>query len=350
MSGTSLDGVDLVYLNFSTNGQWNYKVIAAETVPYTYIWEEKLRMLTQLDLEDIQKLDVDYTKLLGEVINDFVERNSIKNLDFVSSHGHTALHQPEKNLTYQIGNLPIIATITNSTLICNFRKQDVELGGQGAPLVPIGDKLLFGEFEYCLNLGGFANLSTERDQERIAYDVCPVNIVLNSLSEQVGKPYDEKGSMARSGNSDSVTLEKLNSLKYYTSDFPKSLGLEWVNENVFPILHESGLRVPDALRTFVEHMAMQIGKNLSGPGNMKVLITGGGAYNEFLIERMKLYFHGNIVIPNREVIEFKEAIIFALLGILKFRGEINCLKSVTGAKRDHSSGIIHYPKNNLSNP
>lgn len=345
MSGTSLDGVDLVYVSFAKNLQWQWKIIHADTVPYNEKWMKLLFEITSMDINDTSMVDKEYTEYLGGIILNFIEKNDIKELDFVSSHGHTALHQPEKSLTYQIGNLPILAKLTNHTVVCDFRKQDVELGGQGAPLVPIGDQLLFGGYKYCLNLGGFANISFQKDNARVAYDVCPVNIVLNFFARKLSRDYDENGEIAKSGNLNSQLLDKLNDLEYYSLTYPKSLGYEWVREYVFPIINSMNLTPADILRTFVEHVSQQIGKNLGGNNSEKILVTGGGSYNEFLIERIKHYTTPQIVLPSSNLIEYKEALIFSLLGVLRVREEINCLKSVTGAKFDHCSGIIHRPKN-----
>jgi anhydro-N-acetylmuramic acid kinase len=216
------------------------------------------------------------------------------------------------------------------------------LGRQGAPLVPIGDRLLFSDFRYCLNLGGFANISYEDENDRIAYDICPVNIVLNHYVSKIGLEYDDKGQLASKGKINNQLLKKLNQLEFFSKKPPKSLGLEWVNKNVFPSIESFNLQIEDILRTYVEHIAIQISKNLEQK-NSNVLVTGGGAYNKFLIERIVDLSDSKIIIPNHELIEYKEALIFALLGVLRERKEINCLKSVTGAKKNHSSGKILIP-------
>ncbi len=292
--------------------------------------------------EQIKGFNLAYTQYLAGVISEFIKRHHLKNIDAVCSHGHTIWHQPEKGLTLQIGNLPELSNLTNQKIVCDFRVQDVALEGNGAPLVPIGDRLLFTEYDYCLNLGGFANVSFEREGKRIAYDVCPVNIVMNKYAELLGKPYDEDGKFAASGKLNSALLHRLNSLGYYTKSAPKSLGLEWVQNEIFPLLEASGSTSEDILHTFVEHIAIQLANQFSK--RTSVLITGGGVYNQFLINRLKSVSNVKIVVPSSELIEFKEALIFGLLGILKLRDEINCLSSVTGAKRDHSSGNIFIPQ------
>ncbi|GGG55399.1 anhydro-N-acetylmuramic acid kinase [Bizionia arctica] len=341
MSGTSLDGVDLVNLTFTyVEGDWSYKIHSSSTVPYSKKWYDILKHVVSKSLEDIQEIDMEYTTYLGSIIQDFITRNGIKDLDAVCSHGHTALHQPEKGMTYQIGNLPIIYDILKTPIVCNFRVQDVAFGGQGAPLVPIGDKLLFSDFDFCLNLGGFANISTEIKNERIAYDICPVNIALNHYVSLLGLDYDDKGLIASNGIIHLELLNQLNSLDFYKKNPPKSLGLEWVNQHVFPLIDSFQLPVETVLRTFVEHVAMQISKEINKKPKAKVLVTGGGAYHSFLIKQIEGRTSNSLIIPENELVEFKEALVFGFLGVLKLREEVNCLSSVTGAKRDHSSGII----------
>ena len=343
MSGTSLDGLDLIDVTFSFERFWSFKIHHTETISYSKVWKEKLKNLVNLPTKELKKTDQDYTYYLSELIKDFIVKNEIENIDFISSHGHTALHQPERKLTYQIGNLPQLAKLLGQTVVCDFRVQDVEFGGQGAPLVPIGDKLLFSKYDYCINLGGFANLSTDVDSKRIAYDICPTNIVLNRYVNELGHDYDNKGKIAESGTINFDLLSKLNALDFYKKEHPKSLGLEWVNINIFPLTDSYNLKIEDVLKTFTEHIAIQIAEEINKKKNVLVLITGGGAYNDYLISRIKSRTKNAIVLPSKEIIEYKEALIFGLLGVLKMRGEINCLASVTGAKADHSSGKIFQP-------
>lgn len=340
MSGTSLDGIDLAEINFTKNKTWQFQILKATTTPYSEKWLSKLKNLTQKAIKDLQQIDVDYTNYLAEVITTFIKKNNIKNIDAVCSHGHTALHQPEQKLTYQIGNLPELAKKINQNVVCDFREQDVKLGGQGAPLVPIGDQLLFSDYDYCINLGGFANVSTKINNQRIAFDICPVNIVLNKYVQQLGFDYDDKGHLASEGKINQQLLKQLNALDFYKKLYPKSLGLEWVEQQIFPLIDQYDLTIKDVLRTMVEHVAQQIAKITSQKVNASVLLTGGGTYNDFLVERIKALTNNKIVIPSKEIIEFKEALIFGFLGVLKLREENNCLASVTGANKDHSSGNI----------
>jgi anhydro-N-acetylmuramic acid kinase len=344
MSGTSLDGIDLAYITFAKSTTWNYKIHKAITVPYTESWKKRLQNGIHLSETELQTLNIEYTQYLGEIIKKFV--NSIEGIsafarmgiDAVCSHGHTILHQPEKGITLQIGNLPELANLVQKTVACDFRAQDVALGGQGAPLVPIGDQLLFHQYDYCLNLGGFANVSFEENNSRIAFDICPVNIVLNVLAEKLSVPFDENGLLAEKGVLIPGLLQKLNELEFYKLPHPKSLGLEWVHKHIFPLLENTEATTEDLLHTFTEHIAIQLAGTFKKEA--LVLVTGGGAYNVYLLERLKIHKKLNLVIPSNELIEYKEALVFGLLGVLKLRGEVNCLASVTGARENHSSGVI----------
>ena len=344
MSGTSLDGIDMIYSKFWKESSWKFNIIDYCTLQYSPKWLGILKNLTDIPREELLAIDEEYTAYLAKKILSFIKEKSITSIDLISSHGHTALHTPEEGTTYQIGNLSIISELINQKVICDFRTQDVKLSGQGAPLVPIGDRLLFSEFESCLNLGGFANISFEENGQRVAFDICPVNIVLNHFTSKIGLDYDQNGDIAKSGKMDDSLLNQLNELEFYKKYPPKSLGKEWVNEYVLPLAEVGSLQIKDVLRTFVEHVAIQIGKYLQG-GNTKTLITGGGAYNSFLLERIKNYSNCEVVVPDNILVEYKEALIFGLLGVLRERQEINCLSSVTGATYDHSSGVVFTPIN-----
>jgi anhydro-N-acetylmuramic acid kinase len=343
MSGTSLDGIDLVYITFNFNKTWSFQIMNSDTFSYDDYWLGIFKDLVLFSNSELKNIDENYTRYLAIKIQDFINKHNIQSIDAVCSHGHTALHQPENKLTYQIGNLPILASLLQKTIVCDFRVQDVELGGQGAPLVPIGDALLFSEYEFCMNLGGFANVSNLIDNEVIAYDICPVNIVLNYYVKKLGHYYDDRGKIALTGTINNELLERLNNLDFYKMPYPKSLGLEWVKSVVFPIIDSFELEIKDILRTFVEHIAFQISKEINTKNNSSVLVTGGGAYNVFLMDRIKAHTHNHILTPSKEIIEFKEALIFGFLGVLKLREEINCLQSVTGASCNHSSGNIFHP-------
>ena len=327
MSGTSLDGVDLAYINFEKKESWSFKILFSETISYSIDWVNKLKKGFYLNENELISLNESYTDLLATIILEFIEKYSLVNIDAICSHGHTILHQPENGFTLQIGNLPKLGSLLNYPIVCDFRVQDVVLGGQGAPLVPIGDQLLFSNYDYCLNLGGFSNMSFEYNGNRIAYDISPVNTVLNYYVNQLGLEYDNKGKIAKSGLFDKDLFEKLNQISFYNEPFPN--------------IESFSLPIETILRTFVEHIAFQIAHNCSS-NTKTILITGGGAYNEFLIERIQYYLPKIVlVVPDKQLIEFKEALIFGFLGVLKLRNENNTLASVTGAIRDHSSGVIY---------
>lgn len=341
MSGTSLDGVDIAFCEFNQESrQWHFQILNAETIAYSEKWRSRLATLENGTAFDFALTDTEYGHLLGQLCKSFIDKYQIKP-DFIASHGHTIFHQPSKHLTYQIGRGSAIAAESGFPVVCDFRSLDVALGGQGAPLVPIGDRFLFSEYDFCLNLGGFANISFEKDGGRIAFDVCPVNIVLNSLAEKNGLPYDKDGALAMSGNVNPALLDNLNRLDYYNQLPPKSLGKEWVVEQIFPILNSSGLSSQDQLATFSEHIALQFNRITGVDKSDKVLLTGGGTFNKYLVQKIRQYCIPEIVVPDDLTINYKEALIFAFLGVLRWRNEVNCLKSVTGAIMDSGGGAIY---------
>ncbi len=343
MSGTSLDGLDIAWVTFTVlpNG-YNWKINAVETIDYPNDWENKLRDAHTLTPGELTNLDAAYGGFLGEAINEFISNKEITQLDFIASHGHTVHHQPENRITVQIGNGPQIMRKTALPVVCDFRVQDVLLGGQGAPLVPVGDALLFAKMDACLNLGGFANISYEKEGKHIAFDICPANIVLNQLANQLGLDYDFNGEKARMGNLIPDLLEGLNALSYFNQKPPKSLGREWVDENVLPLINTKN-EVQDVLHTYCEHIAMQIANSVKEINGNQILVSGGGAFNSYLNERMKAHTKVNFILPNNDIVTHKEALIFAFLGLLRWIGKANCLASVTGAVSDHSSGRIFRP-------
>jgi anhydro-N-acetylmuramic acid kinase len=341
MSGTSLDGLDIAFCEFEKRGeQWDYTIIQAETIPYPEDWHKRLSTIETASAFEYVATDVRFGHLSGQLVEGFMKKHQLKP-DFIASHGHTIFHQPSKSITAQIGRGSAIAAETGIPVVCDFRSLDVALGGQGAPLVPIGDQLLFGHIDYCLNLGGFANISFQKGNRRIAFDICPANIVLNHLARLVGRDFDSDGLLADQGRIDESLLKSLNSLAFYYQDPPKSLGKEWVIEHIFPLLDQCGLNVNDQLATCCEHIAIQIAKVTPGKAPEKLMITGGGALNIYLVNRIGFHSKTQIFIPDNLTINYKEALIFAFLGVLRMRNEINCLASVTGARRDSSGGAVY---------
>lgn len=341
MSGTSLDGVDIAFCEFvEENSRWKYSIGCAETIPYNDNWKNILGILENSTAFDFAVTHNEYGHFLGKLIKDFIHRNNITP-EFVSSHGHTIFHQPERKLTFQIGDGAAIAAECGLPVVCDFRSLDVAMGGQGAPLVPIGDKLLFDEFEFCLNIGGFANISYEKNNVRIAHDICPVNIVLNSLTRTIGKEFDNNGELASKGKINTDLLKEINQLEFYHLNAPKSLGKEWVLKYFIPVLNHYNISLEDKLATLCEHIAFQIAVVIGSASSKKLLATGGGAYNKFLMSRISELSKCNVIIPDSKTVEYKEALIFAFLGLLRLNKKVNCLKSVTGADNDSIGGAIY---------
>ena len=336
MSGTSLDGIDLALCTFTKNHKWQFKIEKAETLKYSKQWKKILKTLHTKSKKTISKINLEYAVFLSKTINTFLKNEKI---DFIASHGHTIFHQPEKKITLQIGCGKKIANITKIKTINNFRNLDVLLNGQGAPLVPIGDLYLFNEYKYCVNLGGFANISIKEKKKIIAFDICPANIILNEISSRLNLEFDFDGNMARQGSIIVEILDKINSFSFFKKKAPKSLSREWVEKFINPLLLKK-YHPKDLLHTFCEHIAMQVGSHLNKEA---VLFTGGGVLNSYLMSRIAYYSKSKIIIPNDDIINFKEALIFAFMGVLRSRNEVNCLKSVTGAKRNNCGGEINNP-------
>jgi anhydro-N-acetylmuramic acid kinase len=341
MSGTSLDGIDLAFCTFNKDGD-KFIISNASTYPYDLAWKNRLRTAHLLNGQDLAALDAELSTLFSSTILAFIKdfNLDLESIDAIASHGHTIFHQPEKGFTLQIGKSSYIAAKTGIKVISDFRSADIALGGQGAPLVPIGDFALFSNFTNRINLGGFANISFEEDATTYAYDICPANMALNQIANKLGHAFDDNGSISRSGKVDSVLLKKLNELNYYLKKHPKSLGLEWYTAVFNPILKNSTSSYMDILRTLVEHISIQISNSMI---QGDVLISGGGAHNAFLIERIEANCSNTIILPEDLLIDFKEALIFAYLGNLRLQNKINVLSSVTGANRDHCAGNIHLP-------
>lgn len=339
MSGTSLDGLDICYASFYLKkNEWSYKIITAESLSYPASLKQKLSTAHLLSGEELAKLNFEFGTYIGKKIKSFISINKA-NPKFIASHGHTIFHQPQNGFTFQLGSGACISAESGVDTICDFRTTDVALGGQGAPLVPIGDKYLFNKYDYCLNLGGFANISFDRNKKRIAFDICPVNFVLNHYAKLMGKEYDKDGKIAASGKVNLDLLSQLNHLRIYKSKGPKSLAREDVEKYFLPILDSFKISIEDKLATYCEHISIQVSKVVN---EGKVLVTGGGAFNSFLILKMKKSsFRTEFFIPDKETIEFKEALIFAFLGILFLMNKPNALSSVTGAKYDSIGGALY---------
>ncbi len=345
MSGTSLDGLDLACCRFTRGGKgdWQFDILEAETLPYPVAWQQKLATLDRASALELALADVALGELIGRQARAFIDRHGLRPL-LLASHGHTVFHQPEKGLTLQVGRGAAIAAAAALPVANAFRDLDVALGGQGAPLVPIGDELLFGQYGLCLNLGGIANISFKEEGRRTAYDICPCNMVFNRLAEKTGKPYDEDGAIARHGTPNPMLIEQLDALGFYAQPAPKSLGKEWVDGFFWPLLENSALPVPDLMASCAQHFAGQVGLAAKAcrEGNMDMLVTGGGAFNGFFVELLRRHCAPVAVsVPPPRTVAFKEAVVFAFLGLLRWLGEPNSLASVTGAANDSCGGALH---------
>lgn len=343
MSGTSLDGIDIAICSFrETKETWDYEIHFTKTYSYNELWRNTLRDAYNLNGRQLMELDRAYGDYLAEVINLSVAESNIMP-DFIASHGQTIFHSPDRRMTCQIGHGANIAVGARIPVISDFRSADVALGGQGAPLVPVGDKFLFNQFQSCLNLGGFSNISFDINDQRKAFDICPVNMILNELSSQLGLDFDKDGLNGRKGKPNPDLSAQLDNLGYYHDYMPKSLGFEWYERNFRPLIVGSELSVYDQLATVYNHIANQICSVFKKYGIANTLVTGGGAHNSFLIELIRKNSSTQIILPDQRIIDFKEAIIFAFLGLLRFMNRINTLASVTGAERDSIGGAIYMP-------
>lgn len=337
MSGTSMDGLDLALCEFSTqNNKVDFSLLASETIEYDVNWKNKLQNVFDASAQRYFEIHSEYGTFIAKNISQFLSKYP-QPIDAIASHGHTVFHQPQQGFSTQIGCGATIAAQTGITTVCDFRSLDVALNGQGAPLVPIGDRDLFHQYQSCLNIGGIANISFTQNNKTHAFDVCIANMACNYLTETIGKAYDEGGKLASQGTINSDLFESLLNLKTQQ----QSLGREWFENNFLPILNTTTISLNDKLATCVEYVAFKIATVLNEHLLKSVLITGGGAYNTFLIQRIKHYFNGFIHIPTDDIIQFKEAIIFAYLGYLRLNEQTNTLNSVTKASRNSIGGAVY---------
>lgn len=352
MSGSSLDGLDISFAEFQEiSGKWNYELLASACYPYNEDWGLRLKSAHTLSAIDYQLLHTEYGHYIGKEVKRFIQENALEyKVQLIASHGHTTFHIPSKLMTGQIGDGASIAAVTGINVVSDLRAMDIALGGHGAPIVPIGEKMLLGDYDFFLNVGGIANISFNGNNKYVAFDICPANRVMNLVTLEDDKPYDEGGKMAREGNIDETTLGVLNTLEYYQDPYPKSLANSFGTDIVFPLLDNISSS-HDRLRTYVEHIAIQIKDavqlistdfSLSSSGR-KLLITGGGAHNVFLVERIREHLSAlqvEVIVPAKDLVEYKEALIMGLIGILRWREENNVLASVTGASRNSIGGAV----------
>jgi anhydro-N-acetylmuramic acid kinase len=349
MSGSSLDGLDIAYVQLEeVRGRWSFEILQADCIPYTDKWSASLRHAGTINVSDFLKLHTAYGAYLGTEVNEFIARCQLGHkVHFIASHGHTAFHEPGQRTTYQLGDGAAIAAITHLPVISDLRAMDVALGGQGAPIVPVGDKLLFSDYDYLLNIGGIANLTIHNNNDVLAFDVCPANQVLNTLAAREGQSMDTGGAMAAQGHMVPEVLDELDNAPYYKVHAPKSLSNEAAGALVYPTLMESAHSSYDLLHTYTLHIAGQVAEAIRqyphGKDEATLLVTGGGAFNSFLvaqIQQLLTPYHTTVVLPGAKVIKYKEALIMALIGTLRWREEVNVLSSVTGASRDSVGGAL----------
>lgn len=361
MSGSSLDGLDIAYVHLQERAAtsqlpktWDFSLLHTACYPYPEDWKRRLAEATALSALDYQVLHVEYGHYLGEQVSRFIEEFGLHfQVQLIVSHGHTTFHWPARKMTAQLGDGAAIAAETRINVVSDLRAMDLALGGQGAPIVPIGEKLLLPGYEFFLNLGGIANVSRHgaaagslaaggEAQSFLAFDVCPANRILNALAELEGRSYDKAGAMAATGRVDESLLRELNALPYYALPSPKSLANEFGTGTVLPLVRARGLSTTDALRTYVEHIAQQVGRAV-GDGQQagaRMLVTGGGAHNDFLVERLRHKLGMEVVVADDQLADYKEALIMALIGVLRWREENNVMASVTGASRDSIGGAV----------
>lgn len=353
MSGSSLDGLDIVFAELEeTGGKWTYSISAAACQPYTPEWKEKLTRAIHLNARDYQLLHSAYGHYIGRQVNAFMEEYNLQyRVGMIASHGHTTFHLPP-DMTGQLGCGAAIAAETELPVITDLRAMDLAFGGQGAPIVPMGEKYLLGDYQYFLNIGGIANISANRTDGYIAFDICPANRVLNMLVAELALEYDAGGEISAGGSVDPSLLAKLNAFSYYDQAYPKSLANDFGTDTIYPLIKQSGLSVPDALRTMVEHIAQQVRKsvimilarnNEQQANGARMLVTGGGAFNTYLVKRISELLQPldlQTIVADDRLANYKEALIMAFLGVLRWREESTVLSSVTGARRDSIGGAM----------
>jgi anhydro-N-acetylmuramic acid kinase len=341
MSGTSLDGLDIAYCHFDEVNTRFFKIVKAKTIEYPKSWISNLKNCENANARELAELDTKFAGYCANQIILFLNEFGLARPEIISFHGHTIFHRSDLGYTFQLGSGSVLAALSKINTISDFRSANVALGGQGAPLVPIGDLNLFHDYEFCLNLGGFANISLKNLNNLTAFDICPANMALNELAQLKGLNFDENGNLAKEGNINPELLSELNALSFYAQKPPKSLGREWYLDAFKPIIDKSECSVYDKLKTVCEHIAIQIANAAEAKENFKMLVTGGGAKNAFLMQRIKHHFKGLIEIPSNEIIDFKEALIFAYLGYLRLKNQPNCLATYTGASKDICAGTLH---------
>lgn len=357
MSGSSLDGLDMAYCKYNyenVDGQihlveWSIKQAETAIIPLELKYQ--LSNANKFDLKKLQILDVLFGQFIGNELKAFMHKHQLTSIDFIASHGHTIFHRPEEGFSLQIGNGETIAAITKLPVINHFRNKDIAQGGQGAPVAPIADRFLFNGYDFYLNLGGIANISYHKNDTWYAYDISGANQILNALAHQLHSSFDDKGKEARSGQKIDALFHQLNKHSYIEKTPPKSLDNQFVFQEFTQCVLEHEGNTFDKLNTVCHHIAYQISKAIANAELEKpersMFCTGGGVFNVFLMELIEDYCNQNmqvaIDIPKAEIINYKEAALMALMGLLHQENIPNVMASVTGAKQDTINGELHQP-------
>lgn len=355
MSGSSLDGLDLAFCKFDLSkglDHIGWEIIAAGTLPFSPMWVSRLQHLPQQDALTFCKTNTYYGHYLADLVKQFLYKHQLQP-DFIASHGHTIFHYPDKRLSVQIGDGAAMAALTGLPVICDFRTQDIAIDGEGTPIAPIADRYLFKGYDFYLNIGGIANITAEIDNKYIAFDIGPANQIFNALAQEVGQAYDAEGALARSGNLHKELLSQVNAIAYFQETYPKSLDNSWIRQHILPIYMNSPISWEDRLHTATEQLANQVAKSIQQicerekmkKDSYKMYITGGGAFNSYLMECIDKHCQPlgvKIVVPGEKIIKFKEAILMALMGVFRIEKIPNCFSSVTGAKNDTIGGAIYW--------
>lgn len=340
MSGTSLDGLDLCLTSFS-EGLKEFEIQKADTIEMPAKWRKIFASREFSSPEKFYQAHIEFGTWLGKTAKNFLEKNHLE-AHLIGSHGHTIWHNPAEGYTVQLGHGQSLACAAGIPTVADFRTKDVCLGGQGAPLVPIGDMILFGQYDQCLNLGGMANISCTTKPIK-AFDICPFNTVMNHLASALGLDYDHNGEMAAQGELDKKLLLELDLLPYYNSKGPKSLGIEWVESEFIPVIEKSKVSIQGKLRTCCEHFARKIAEAIESLPGESVLVSGGGAFNKFALIQIQSQTSKRLDLPEEQIIQFKESLIFGLLAYLHVFGQNNVMASVTGGLKDHVGGVYFKP-------
>lgn len=349
MSGSSHDGLDICYnhITFISGKKWEYTIEISETIPYPPELKNKLKEAPKLSVPEFLRLDRAFAGFCADKVNEFIKKHDLEHkVFFIASHGHTVWHEPEAHVSSQIGDGATIAARTGYTTISDLRNMDIALGGQGAPVVPVADRLLFSDYDFCLNLGGIANL-TINSENPVAFDICPANQLLDFFAQKQGNEFDAYGKIAEQGHCNEATLNAINSHVFYQQKAPKSLSNSFSETELIPLLEKES--EPNALNTGVRHIAFQIARSLAPyckeSKEYKMLITGGGAFNSYLLQQIQqelgaLNLPVNCVVPDEQIVKYKEALAMSLIGVLRWREEENVFASVTGASRNSIGGAV----------